>query len=106
MSRTARPILLREDVLVVAEDREAGRPDVFAPVTNGDKLNFYGLAVAPEIRWIRNSTNELVQLYQDYVPGSARATGLLLGLAEECRALIKELLIESADRENYRIEIG
>ncbi len=104
MSRTARPILLREDVLVVAEDREAGRPDVFAPVTNGDKLNFYGLAVAPEIRWIRNSTNELVQLYQDYVPGSARATGLLLGLAEECRALIKELLLGSVDRENCRIE--
>jgi selenocysteine lyase/cysteine desulfurase len=103
MTRAARPVLLREDVLV-AEDRQTGRPDVFAPVTNGDKLNFYGLAVAPEIRWIRNSTNELVQLYQDYVPGSARATGLLLGLAEECRALIKELLLESADQENCRIE--
>ena len=101
--RTARPVLLTEDV-PVAQEKEAGRLDVFAPVTNGDKLNFYGLAVAPEIRWIRQSTNELVQLYQDYVPGSTRATGLLLELAEECRALIKELLLDPGDRENCRIE--
>src|SRR5579864_2873534 len=103
MTRAARSVLFTEDA-PVAQDGKSGRLDVFAPVTNGDKLNFYGLAVAPEIRWIRHSTNQLVQLYQDYVPGSARATGLLLELAEECRALIKELLIESADRENYRIE--
>jgi selenocysteine lyase/cysteine desulfurase len=45
-----------------------------------------------------------VQLYQDYVPGSARATGLLLELAEECRALIKELLLETGYREDCRIE--
>jgi selenocysteine lyase/cysteine desulfurase len=103
MSRAARPVLLTEDALP-APDREPERLHVFAPVTNGDKLNFYGLAVAPEIRWIRQSTNELVQLYQDYVPGSARATGLLLEVAEECRALIKELLLETQYREDCRIE--
>jgi len=100
MNHAARPILFTED----AEDSRLEGLDVFAPVTNGDKLNFYGLAVAPEIRWIRNSTNELVQLYQDYVPGSARATGLLLELAEEGRMLIKELLLEPAEREGCRIE--
>ena len=103
MIRAARPILFKEDVSV-SEERVTRHPDVFAPVTNGDKLNFYGLAVAPEIRWIRNCTNELVQLYQDYVPGSARATNLLLDLAEECRALIKELLLEPGERKKCRIE--
>src|SRR5215469_7266465 len=103
MTRAARPVLFTEEV-VVAQDGGYGRLDVFAPVTNGDKLNFYGLAVAPEIRWIRQSTNELVQLYQEYVPGSARATGLLLELAAESRALIRELLLETADPENCRIE--
>lgn len=103
MTRATGPTLVTDDVLV-AEEKETGRPDVFAPVTNGDKLNFYGLAVAPEIRWIRNCTNQLVQLYQDYVPGSARATSLLLQLADECRALIKELLLEPVYRESCRIE--
>ena len=83
-----------EDVLLYGY-REPGRLHVFAPVANGDKLNFYGLAVAPEIRWIRESTNELVDLYQHYVPGSAKATALLLELAEEARALVRELLLES-----------
>src|SRR5436305_3391771 len=92
-----------EDVLLSGY-REPGRLHVFAPVANGDKLNFYGLAVAPEIRWIRESTNELVDLYQHYVPGSAKATALLLELAEEARALVRELLLESDVRENYRIE--
>src|SRR5437016_10886566 len=92
-----------EDVLL-ADYREPGALHVFAPVANGDKLNFYGLAVAPEIRWIRNSTNELVNLYQHYVPGSARATGLLLDLAEESRALVKELLLNPFDREHCRVE--
>ena len=92
-----------EDVLLYGY-REPGRLHVFAPVANGDKLNFYGLAVAPEIRWIRESTNELVDLYQHYVPGSAKATALLLELAEEARALVRELLLESDVRENYRIE--
>src|SRR5437016_7235757 len=103
MSHSARPILGPEDVLAIHE-RGPARSDAFALVTNGDKLNFYGLAVAPEITWIWNSTNKLVQRYQDYVPGSARATGLLLQLAEECRALIKELLLEPCDHENCRIE--
>ena len=103
MSHSARPILGPEDVLAIHE-RGPARSDAFALVTNGDKLNFYGLAVAPEITWIWNSTNKLVQRYQDYVPGSARATNLLLQLAEECRALIKELLLASVDRENCRIE--
>jgi selenocysteine lyase/cysteine desulfurase len=103
MTHAVRPSTLTEEV-PVPENRRSGCLDVFAPVTNGDKLNFYGLAVAPEIRWIRNSTNELVQLYQDYVPGSARATSLLLELAEECRALIKELLLGPAEREDCRIE--
>jgi len=102
MTHAVRPILLTEDVSV-AEDREQCL-DVFAPVTNGDKLNFYGLAVAPEIRWIRNSTNALAQLYQDYVPGSTRATHLLLELAEESRVLIKELLLEPRYRDDCRIE--
>ena len=96
-------VLPEEDVLF-NEYREPGRLQIFAPVANGEKLNFYGLAVAPEIRWIRNSTNELVDLYQNYVPGSAKATKLLLDLAEEARALIKELLLEPANRENCRIE--
>src|SRR5205085_2299582 len=39
-----------------------------------------------------------------YVPGSTKATGLLLELAEEARMLIKELLLASVDRENCRIE--
>ncbi len=103
MTRAARQIVHRDNVLLT-EHAEPDGMDVFAPVTNGDKLNFYGLAVAPEIRWIRNSTNQLVQLYQDYVPGSARAIGLLLQLAEECRALIKELFLGRGDRENCRIE--
>jgi len=92
-----------EDVLL-ADYREPGALHVFAPVTNGDKLNFYGLAVAPEIRWIRNATNQLVNLYQEYVPGSARATGLLLELAEEARTLIKELLLDPAEAGGCRIE--
>src|SRR5437016_3222374 len=96
-------ILSTEDGLF-AEHNELGRLRIFAPVANGDKLNFYGLAVAPEIRWIRNSTNELVNLYQHYVPGSARATGLLLDLAEESRALVKELLLNPFDREHCRVE--
>jgi selenocysteine lyase/cysteine desulfurase len=103
MTRAARQLLPAEDLLL-AGYRGPGSLDVFAPVTNGDNLNFYGLAVAPEISWIRNSTNELVDLYQHYVPGSARATGLLLELADECRILIKELLLESDGRENCRIE--
>jgi selenocysteine lyase/cysteine desulfurase len=92
-----------EDVLV-ADNRELGRQHVFAPVANGDKLNFYGLAVAPEIMWIRKATNQLVSLYQDYVPGSARATGLLLLLAEEARDLIRELLLDPAVANGCRIE--
>jgi selenocysteine lyase/cysteine desulfurase len=102
MTHAVRPVLLAEDASV-AEQREQC-VDVFAPVTNGDKLNFYGLAVAPEIRWIRNSTNELVQHYQDCVPGSTRATRLLLELAEESRVLIKELLLEVSYRDGCRIE--
>jgi selenocysteine lyase/cysteine desulfurase len=105
MTHAARPIVVTED-LPATKDRESGRLDVFAPVTNGDKLNFYGLAVAPEIRWIRNSTNHLVQRYQDYVPGSIRATRLLLELAEECRARIKELLLEPGIRKSCRIEFA
>src|SRR5437773_7711248 len=103
MTHAPGPILHVEDALS-AEYREPGRLHVFAPVANGDKLNFYGLAVAPEIRWIRNATNELVDLYQHYVPGSAKATGLLLELAEEGRGLLKELLLAPDDRENCRIE--
>src|SRR5437660_8293853 len=103
MTHSTGPILSTEDVLL-AEYREPGHLHIFAPVASGDKLNFYGLAVAPEIRWIRNSTNELVNLYQHYVPGSTKATGLLLELAEEARMLIKELLLDSGARENWRIE--
>src|SRR5436190_12975196 len=103
MTHAPGPTLHVEEALS-AEYTEPGRLNVFAPVANGDKLNFYGLAVAPEIRWIRNSTNELVNLYQHYVPGSTKATGLLLELAEEARILIKELLLDSGDRENWRIE--
>ena len=103
MTHAPGPTLHVEEA-VSAEYTEPGRLNVFAPVANGDKLNFYGLAVAPEIRWIRNATNELVDLYQHYVPGSAKATGLLLELAEEARALLKELLLTPDDRENCRIE--
>src|SRR5947209_2452810 len=103
MTRAPGQALPAEDVLL-AEYQEPGRLHVFAPVANGDKLNFYGLAVAPEIRCIRNATNQLVNLYQDYVPGSARATGLLLELAEEARVLIKELLLDPADANDCRIE--
>lgn len=92
-----------EDVLL-ADYKKPGALHVFAPVTNGDKLNFYGLAVAPEIRWIRDATNQLVNLYQEYVPGSARATGLLLELAEESRELIRELLLDPAEASGCRIE--
>ena len=103
MIHSARPILGAEEILA-AQEHEPRHADVFARVTNGDKLNFYGLAVAPEITWIRNSTNKLVQRYQDYVPGSTRAAGLLLHVAEECRALIKELLLAPDSRENCRVE--
>jgi len=103
MMPTARPASSVEDVLV-AQERGPRCSDIFSLVTNGGKLNFYGLAVAPEITSIRNSTNKLVQRYQDYVPGSARATSLLLQLADECRVLVKELLLESCDRERCRIE--
>ena len=103
MVRAPGQTLPEEDVLV-AEYKETGLPHVFAPVANGDKLNFYGLAVAPEIRWIRTATNELVNLYQDYVPGSARATGFLLELAEEARTLIRELLLNGAAASDWRIE--
>jgi selenocysteine lyase/cysteine desulfurase len=92
-----------EDVLL-ADYKEPGALPVFAPVTNSDKLNFYGLAVAPEIRWIRNATNQLVDLYQEYVPGSARATGLLLELADEARKFIRELLLDHAEADGCRIE--
>ncbi|HEV3037019.1 MAG TPA: aminotransferase class V-fold PLP-dependent enzyme [Candidatus Angelobacter sp.] len=103
MIPTARSVSDADDALV-AQEKEPRRPNVFSLVANGGKLNFYGLAVAPEITWIRNSTNKLVQRYQDYVPGSARATTLLLQLAEECRSLVKELLLEPCDRESCRIE--
>jgi selenocysteine lyase/cysteine desulfurase len=103
MTRAARQVLPAEELLLAGYKRPESL-NVVAPVTNGDNLNFYGLAVAPEINWIRNSTNELVHLYQHYVPGSARATALLLELADECRTLIRELLLESGSRERFRIE--
>jgi selenocysteine lyase/cysteine desulfurase len=103
MTGTARHILPQDDLLLT-EHPAIRRPDLFAPATGGDKLNFYGLAVAPEITWIRNSTNGLLDLYQSYVPGSARATSLLLSLAEEARALIRELLLGPGEGESCQIE--
>jgi cysteine sulfinate desulfinase/cysteine desulfurase-like protein len=75
-----------------------------APIKNGQTLNFYGHAVAPEIPAIRRDTDELVQTYQKYVPGSRAASNYLLSMSAECRELIKQLLLQPEQRERYNVE--
>lgn len=77
---------------------------LFAPVAAGHKLNFYGYAVAPEISAIRRQADQIVQTYQEYVPGSQAAVNYLLAISNECRELIKRLLLAPARRERYTIE--
>ncbi len=73
-------------------------------VTGRQKLNFYGLAVTPNIDLIRASTTQLMQTYQDYVPGSKLATSFLLSMVDECRHLIKQLLHRSSYEEECSVE--
>jgi selenocysteine lyase/cysteine desulfurase len=75
-----------------------------APIKNGQRLNFYGHAVAPEIPVIRRKTDELIQTYQKYVPGSRAASSYLLSMSSECQELIKRLLLRPDQRERYNIE--
>jgi cysteine sulfinate desulfinase/cysteine desulfurase-like protein len=75
-----------------------------APIKNGQSLNFYGHAVAPEIPIIRRDTDELIRTYQKYVPGSRAASNYLLSMSNECQELIKRLLLPHAQRERYNIE--
>jgi|GEM_PF-6019047 len=56
------------------------------------KLNFYGLAVAPEIVQVRARADALLDDYQRRVPGSALAKAWLDDAAAECRGTIRRLL--------------
>src|SRR5262249_11731944 len=75
-----------------------------APIKNGRLLNFYGYAIAPEIPAIKSCAEELIRTYQGYVPGSQAASSYLLEMADECRQLIKQLLLPPTQWEKYTIE--
>src|SRR4051812_33405835 len=103
MTRATRQAVSADDTPMTGVLRPIA-PSITELVPNGRRFNFYGLAVTPEIGWVRNLTNGIIRRYQAYAPGSQEALTLLLSMADECRALVKELLLDPVDREGCNIE--
>src|SRR5918993_6104649 len=105
MTRASRHAASADEATVAGALRYIA-PSISELVPNGRRFNFYGLAVAPQIGWVRNLTDGIMRRYQAHAPGSQEALAILHSMADECRALIKQLLLDPADREGCSIEFS
>lgn len=67
------------------------------PLGGRKKLNFNTAAIAPEIRYIKQRTHDLVEQYQNFVPGSTDAEQCLSDTFKEVNNLIRRLLVRSSN---------
>ena len=74
------------------------------PVTYKHKSCFNGTAMAPEIGFIKRYSDTVIQSYQKHIPGSEAASDYLLQISNECKELIKQLLLTPTQRDEFNIE--
>jgi hypothetical protein len=75
------------------------------PLGGRKKLNFNTAAISPEIRYTKERAHDLVQEYQEFVPGSKDAEGCFLDAYKEVNRLMKKLLLKSGNPEDVNVEI-
>lgn len=73
-------------------------------LATADALNFWKLAVAPQLGTICDASDALMLQYADQIPGSKEATEFLMCLVQECQQRIRQTLLCAADRDVCSIE--
>lgn len=83
----------------------ADLPHRLYPTYGRHELNFNAAAIAPEIKAIKNYSEQIVKNYQKRIPGSKASSDYILKQYMEIKNLIVELFFSSSLNDSIRVEL-